>query len=51
MEISSLLKTDLDQLNGSMSILMNDRLSMHNNIYIFLKCTCSILKKLKHISW
>ena len=45
MDISSLLDTDLGNLNDSGLILKNARLSMYNIIYIFLKFTCSICIK------
>ena len=45
MDISSLLNTDLCTLNGSNLILQDDRFSMYNTIYIFLKITCPIGKK------
>ena len=45
--ISSLLNTDLDNLNDSNLILKNDRLSIYSAIYIFLKLTCHISKKTK----
>ena len=44
-DISSLLNTDLGYLNDSGLILYDDRLSMYNTIYIFLKFTCPIGKK------
>ena len=44
---SSLLNTDLGNLNDSNLILKNDRLSIYNTIYIFLKFTCRISKKTK----
>ena len=47
MDISSLLNTDLGNLNESSLILQDGRLSMHNTIYIFLKFTCPISKKTK----
>ena len=50
MDISSLLNNDLGNLNDSSLIVYDDRLSMYNTIYIFLKFTCPIVKKLKHIS-
>ena len=45
MNISSLLNTDLGNLNDSSLILQNDRLSMYNIIYIFPKFTCPIYIK------
>ena len=45
MDISSLLNTDLGLLNDSSLILQDDRLSMYNTFYIFLKFTCMIGKK------
>ena len=45
MDISSLLNTDLGNLNESSLILKDDRLSMYNIIYIFLKFICPICKK------
>ena len=47
MENSSLLNIDLGNSNDSMLILKNDRLSMYNTIYIFLKFKCPICKKTK----
>ena len=47
MDISSLLNTDLGNLNDVSLILQDDRLSMYNTIYIFLKYTCPIGKKIK----
>ena len=47
MDISSLLNTDLGNLNDLSLILWDDRLSMYNTIYIFLKFTCPIGKKTK----
>ena len=47
MEISSLLKTDFGNWNDSSLIQKNDRLSMYNTIYIFLKSTAGICKKTK----
>ena len=48
MDISSLLNIDLGNLNNSSLILKNDLLSMYNTIYIFLKYTSPLAKKLKH---
>ena len=45
MDISSLLNTDLGNLNESSLILKDDRLSMYNTIYIFLKFIWPICKK------
>ena len=45
--ISSLLNTDLGNLNDSNLILKNDRLSIYSTIYIVLKLTCHISKKTK----
>ena len=50
MENSSLLNIDLGNSNDSMLILKNDRLSMYNTIYIFLKFKCPICKKTKTYS-
>ena len=50
MENSSLLNNDLGNSNDSMLILKNDRLSMYNTIYIFLKFKCPICKKTKTYS-
>ena len=47
MDISSMLNTDLSNLNESSFTLQDDRLSMYNTIYIFLKFTCPIGKKAK----
>ena len=47
MNISSLLDTDLGNLNELSSILLNDRLSMYNTTYIFLKFTSPICEKNK----
>ena len=47
MDISSLLITDLGNLNNSNLILENDHLSMHNTAYIFLKFTYPIGKRTK----
>ena len=47
MGISSLLNTALGNLNDLSLILRDDRLSMYNTIYIFLKLTCPIGKKTK----
>ena len=47
MDISSLLKTDLGNVNDSSLILQDDRIPMYNTIYIFLKFTCPIGKKTK----
>ena len=47
MDISSLLNTDLRNLNDKSLTLENDRLSMYNIIYIFLKFTCPIYVKTK----
>ena len=48
MDISSLLNTDLGNLNDVSLILQNDdRLSMYNTTYIFLKYACPIGKKVK----
>ena len=44
-DISSLLNTDLCNLNESSLILYDDRLSTYNTIYIFLKFTSPIGKK------
>ena len=44
-DISSLLNADLGKLNDLSLILKDDRLSMYNTIYIFLKFTCPICKK------
>ena len=51
MDVSSLLNTDLGNLNDLSLTLQDDNLSMYNTKYIFLKFTCPIGKKLKHISW
>ena len=45
MDISSLLNTDLGNLNDSNLILKDDHLSMYNTIYIFRKFTCPICKE------
>ena len=45
MIISSLLNTELGDLNDSSLILKDDRLSMYYTIYIFLKFTCLTGKK------
>ena len=42
MNISSLLNTDLSNLNDSSLILLDDRLSTYNTIYIFLKFSSPI---------
>ena len=47
MDISSVLNTDLGNLNDSTLIFWNDCLSMYNTSYIFLKFTCPIGKKTK----
>ena len=47
MDISSMLNTDLSNLNESSFTLQDDRLSMYNTIYIFLKFTSPIGKKTK----
>ena len=47
MDISSLLNTDLGNLNDLSLTLWDDRLSMYNTIYIFLKLTYPIGKKTK----
>ena len=47
MDISSLLNTELGNLNDSNLILQDDLLSMYNTTYIFLKFTCPIGKKTK----
>ena len=49
MHVSSLLNTDLGNLNYSSLILKNDRFSMYNTIYIFLKFTSPICEKPKYI--
>ena len=41
-DISSLLNTDLCNLNESSLILYDDRLSTYNTIYIFLKFSSPI---------
>ena len=45
MDISSLLSTDYGDLNYSSLISKNDRLSIYNTIYIFLKFIYPICKK------
>ena len=50
MDVSNLLNTDLGNLNDSSLILSDDRFSMDNTIYIFLKFTCPVGEKLKHSS-
>ena len=47
MDISSLLNTDVGNLNDSSLILKNDRLYMYNTICSFSKFTCTIGKKTK----
>ena len=47
MEISSLLNTDFGNGNDSSLIQKNDRLSMYNTIYTFLKFTAGTCKKTK----
>ena len=47
MDNYSLLNTNLGNLNDSSLILQDDRLSIYNNIYIFLKLTCPSNKKTK----
>ena len=47
MDISSLLITDLGNLNKLNLILKNDHLSMHNTTCIFLKFTYLIGKRTK----
>ena len=46
-DISRLLNTELGNLNDSSLILSNDRLSMYNTIYIFLKFACPICKTIE----
>ena len=46
MDISSLLKTDLDILNESSFISKNNRLSMYNTIYIFQNWHAPSVKQL-----
>ena len=48
--ISSLLNTGLGKSNDSSLILYDDRLSMYDTSYIFLKFTCPISKKTKTLS-
>ena len=47
MDISSLLNTDLGNLNDTNFIWKNDRLSLYDTIDIFLKSTCPICQKTK----
>ena len=50
-DISSLLNTNFGSLNDSSLILWDDRISMCNTTYLFLKFTCPIVKNLEHIFW
>ena len=47
MDISSLLNTNLGNLIDSSLILQDDRLSLYNTFYVFLKFACRIGKKTK----
>ena len=47
MDISGLINNDLANLNDLSLTLKNDRLSIYNTSYIFLKFTCLIGKKTK----